>query len=40
MRVNARITVGCTGWSYDEWVGILYPPGTQGVSGFLWMTAV
>jgi uncharacterized protein YecE (DUF72 family) len=29
MRVNARITVGCTGWSYDEWVGILYPPGTQ-----------
>jgi uncharacterized protein YecE (DUF72 family) len=27
--VPARIVVGCTGWSYPEWVGLVYPPGTK-----------
>jgi uncharacterized protein YecE (DUF72 family) len=24
-----RLRVGCSGWSYDDWVGPFYPPGTQ-----------
>ena len=24
----AQARIGCSGWSYDHWVGVLYPPGT------------
>jgi uncharacterized protein YecE (DUF72 family) len=23
----SEIRIGCSGWSYDHWVGVLYPPG-------------
>src|SRR6267378_8676392 len=28
-RALLRLRVGCSGWSYPEWVGPFYPPGTR-----------
>jgi len=25
--VNRRVRIGCSGWSYEAWRGLLYPPG-------------
>ena len=29
-----EIRIGCSGWSYDDWVGSFYPPGTEPAQMF------
>src|SRR6266498_1011685 len=29
--VSARIKIGCSGWSYDDWKGIFYAPSVRSM---------